>query len=210
MVFVVAHLLGNLQIFLGPEWMNAYAQHLRDLPLLLWPMRVLLVSALFMHMATGLWLGAENLRARPVRYAVSATVQATVTSRTMVPLGLAVFLFIVYHLLHFTFGTVDPAIAHLTDGKGREDVYSMVVMGFQDRTVVAVYVLAMFMLGAHLRHGAYSFLQTLGVLNESSLPWAKRCALVFAALVFLGYSSIALACHAGWLEPLGRGALHGA
>ena len=201
MLFVLAHLLGNLQIFLGSEWLNAYAEHLDDLPFLLWPMRALLLTALLTHMLTGLWLAVENRRARPVRYAVGATVQASLPSRLMVFLGLSLFCFIVYHLLHFTFGTIDPRIFSLTDAKGRHDVYSMVILGFQDNAATAVYTLAMFFLGAHLRHGAWSFLQTIGWLTESSLPKARRLALVFALLVFIGYASIPVASRAGWLRP---------
>lgn len=209
MVFVVLHLLGNLQIFLGPEWMNGYAEHLEDLPLLLWPARALLAGALLAHMFLGLWLGVENARARPKRYAVRATVQASHASRGMVFLGLAVFFFIVFHLLHFTFGVVNPSIAELKDGTGREDVYSMVVLAFQDPKILAVYLVAIFFLAAHLCHGAYSFPQSLGLLKESHLPKIKRLAFLFATLVFLGYSSIGVASYAGWLKPLQKAA-HGA
>lgn len=208
MVFVVAHLLGNLQIFLGPEWMNAYARHLIELPLLLWPARAGLLLTLLVHMTLGIWLAVENRRARPVRYAVNRVVQAGVASRSMVFLGLSVFSFVVFHLLHFTFGVVNPSIFNLTDEKGRHDVYSMVVLGFRDRKVALVYLTAMFFLAAHLRHGAYSFLQSLGLLRESGLKKARVFALLFALFVFFGYGSIAVSCHLGWLEPL-QGASHG-
>ena len=209
MGFVVAHLLGNLQIFLGPDWLNEYAEHLEELPLLLWPARALLASALAVHMTLGILLAVENRRARPVRYAVGATVQASLPSRAMVFLGIAIFTFIVYHLLHFTFGVVDPSIAEMSDAKGRHDVYSMVILGFQNGPVAAVYLIAMFFLAAHLSHGAWSFLQTLGVLREAGIARAKRSALVFSMLVFIGYGSIAVASYAGWLKPL-QGAVHGA
>lgn len=209
MFFVVAHLLGNLQIFLGPGWMNAYAQHLRDLPLLLWPMRALLALALGAHMVLGIWLAIENRRARPVGYGARATVQATPASRLMVPLGLALFCFIVFHLLHFTLGAVDASIFHLSDPEGRHDVYSMVILGFRDRATVAVYLAAMLFLAAHLRHGSYSFLQSLGLLRPSQLRKAKALGLLFAAAVFFGYASIPVASYAGWIKPL-QGAAHGA
>ncbi len=209
MFFVVAHLLGNLQIFLGPDWMNGYAEHLEELPFLLWPMRVLLAGALILHMTLGLWLGVENARSRPKRYAVNAAVQASLVSRMMVFLGLAIFCFIVFHLLHFTFDVIDPSITEFKDAKGRDDVYSMVILAFQDPKILAVYVMAIFFLSAHLRHGGYSFLQSLGLLKESHLPKAKLIALFFALFVFLGYSSIAVASYAGYLKPL-SGALHAA
>ena len=209
MFFVVAHLLGNLQIFLGPEWMNGYAEHLEELPFLLWPMRVLLAGALLFHIVIGIWLGVENARAKPNRYAVNATVQTSLPSRMMVFLGLAIFCFILFHLLHFTFGTLNPSIAELKDAKGRHDVYSMVILAFQDRMIAGVYLAAMFFLSAHLRHGGYSFLQSLGLLPQSCIRKAKAGALLFAALIFLGYGSIAVSSYAGWLKPL-QGAAHGA
>ena len=217
MLFVIAHLLGNLQIFLGAEWMNAYAEHLEELPILLWGARLVLGVSLLVHMVTGIWLAIENRRARPARYAVYNTVRATVASRTMVPLGLSVFCFIIFHLMHFTFGSVDPTIAELVDAKGRHDVYSMVILGFQNKTIASVYLLAMFFLAAHLRHGVYSFLQTLGLLKEPCVRGAKRFALIFSILIFAGYVSIVAASLGGWLQPLQhavsaaeRGGLHGA
>ena len=207
MFFVVAHLLGNLQMFLGPDWMNGYAKHLEELPLILWPMRILLAAALLFHMTLGIWLGVENVRSRPMRYAVHGTVQASLVSRMMVFLGLAIFCFIVFHLLHFTLDVIDPSITEFKDTKGRQDVYSMVILAFQDPKILAVYVTAIFFLSAHLRHGGYSFLQSLGLLKESHLPKAKRMALFFAILIFLGYNSIAVASYAGYLKPL-SGAAH--
>lgn len=201
-LFVVAHLLGNLQIFLGPEWMNAYAMHLEEVPFLLWPARVILGVSLLVHAVTGIWLAIENRQARPVRYAVYSTVQANIPSRLMVFLGLSVTCFIVFHLLHFTFGTIDPRIAELVDAKGRHDVYSMVVLGFRDIPVASFYIAAMLFLAAHLRHGAYSFLQTLGLLTEGSVRKARFFSLLFAVLIFFGYTSIAVACMTGWLKPL--------
>ncbi len=207
-LFVIAHLLGNLQIFLGPEWMNAYAEHLVELPLLLWPARVILAITLVVHMAIGLWLGVENARSRPQKYAVDATVQAALTSRMMVFLGLAIFSFIIFHLLHFTFGVIDPSIAELKDAKGRRDVYSMIILAFQDPAICAAYLIALFFLAAHLRHGAYSFLQSLGLLRQDCIHKARRFALLFAVLIFVGYGSIAVSSYAGWLKPL-QGAAHG-
>ena len=205
MAFVMAHLLGNLQIFLGPEWMNGYAEHLQELPLLLWPARVFLLLTLCVHMTTGIVLAVQNRAARPVRYAKSATLQASPASRTMVFSGLAIFFFVVFHLLHFTFGQIQPEIFPLVDAKGRHDVYSMVILGFRDPWIVSCYLLAMFFLTAHLSHGASSFLQSLGLLSESALPKAKKAGWGLAILVFIGYTSIPLAVLLGWLSPLQEG-----
>ena len=205
MGFVVAHLLGNLQVFLGPDWLNGYSEHLEDLPLLLWPARVFLLVTLLTHMTTGIQLAVQNKNARPVRYSVEDTVQATLASRTMALTGAAVFLFIVYHLLHFTFGLAHPQYGHLTDAQGRDDVYSMVVLSFRDRRITAVYGLAMFVLSAHLRHGSAGFLQSLGWMPSGAEKKARILGAFFGWLVFAGYVSIPAASLLGFLKPLRGG-----
>ena len=202
MGFVVAHLLGNLQIFLGPEWLNGYSEHLEELPLLLWPARVFLLLTLLTHMTTAISLAVENKRARPVSYIKEGVVQATPASRTMVLTGLTIFFFIVYHLLHFTWNIAHPQYGHFTDGSGREDIYSMVVLSFRDARISGVYVLAMFVLGMHLRHGSSSFLQSLGWTPPGAEKETRRIGQCFGWLVFLGYASIPLAVLLGFLKPL--------
>ena len=205
MGFVVAHLLGNLQIFLGPDQLNDYSEHLEELPILLWPVRIFLLLTLSTHVITGLRLAMQNKSARPMGYAAQDTVQATLASRTMVLTGLTVFSFIVYHLLHFTWGVVHPQFSHLTDAKGRDDVYSMVVLSFRQAPIAAAYVAAMFVLSAHLRHGAASFPQSLGWIQPGCERKARALGAIFGWLVFAGYASIPAACWLGWLKPLQGG-----
>ncbi len=203
--FVIAHLAGNLQIFLGADWLNEYSEHLEEMPLLLWPARVLLGTALVLHMVTALRLAIENKNARPVPYAVQSTVQASLPSRTMVLTGLSVFLFIVYHLLHFTWGVTNPEFCHLTDPQGREDIYSMVILSFQNPAISSVYLLALFILSLHLGHGASSFLQTLGLTREPMLKTMKKAGVVLGWLIFIGFASIPAASLLGVLKPLQGG-----
>ena len=191
--FVIAHMLGNLQIFLGQEWLNGYAKHLQDLPFLLWPARFFLLGTLMIHMVLALQLAIENKKARPVPYVFKDTVQASYASRTMVISGVLIFLFIVYHLLHFTFGKTNPAFFHLVDAKGRHDVYSMVILSYQNYFVSGVYILAMFVLYLHLSHGAPSFLQSLGLTNEKTLQKIERLGNSLAWIIFVGNSSIPIA-----------------
>jgi succinate dehydrogenase / fumarate reductase cytochrome b subunit len=191
--FVVVHMLGNLQIFLGQEALNAYAKKLQSLPLLLWPARAALFLIFATHMAVSIRLAVENRRARPVGYAVKNTVQASLASRTMVLSGLVLFTFIVYHLLHFTFGVTHPDLFHLVDAKGRHDVYSMAVLSFREAGVSAFYILAMFVLCVHLSHGLASFPQSLGLNNEKCIPALRVFANTVACLLFVGNSSIPLA-----------------
>lgn len=203
--FVMAHLAGNLQIFLGADWLNDYSEHLEQIPLLLWPARALLLTALILHMVTAVCLTIENRKARPVPYAVQDTVQASLASRTMIFTGSAVFLFIVYHLLHFTWGVVNPQFFELIDSKGREDVYSMVILSFQNPVISGVYLLALFMLCMHLGHGSASFLQSLGLTNERMLKKMKKVGLALSWLLFMGFASIPVSSLLGILKPLQMG-----
>lgn len=200
-IFVLGHLLGNLQIFLGLDWLNSYAKHLMEWPLVLWPMRVLLLAALVIHMSLAIRLSIENKKARPIGYAKMATVQASFASRTMLLSGFAIFFFILFHLLHFTFGRVHPQYFHLVDAQGRHDVYSMVILSFRDPWIVLSYLAGVTFLALHLSHGLSSFLQTLGLLGENNLRCARRFAKCTALLIFLGYSSIAVCSFIGLLKP---------
>ncbi|MGH7198212.1 MAG: succinate dehydrogenase cytochrome b subunit [Candidatus Omnitrophota bacterium] len=191
--FVVAHMLGNLQIFLGQEPLNAYAKKLQGMPLLLWPARVSLLLIFVVHMWVSIKLAIENKKARPVAYASQNTVQASLASRTMMLSGMVIFAFVAYHLLHFTFGATNPEFFHLVDAKGRHDVYSMSVLSFRHVGISASYIFAMFVLCLHLSHGLASFPQSLGLNNEKCLPALKVFANTVALLIFIGNSSIPLA-----------------
>ena len=204
-LFVIAHLLGNLQIFLGPEALNEYAEHLEELPFLLWPARVILLSALALHVVTALCLAVENKKARPIPYGYQNTVQASYASRTMVASGFIVLAFILYHLLHFTFGVTHPQFSRLRDPKGLEDVYSMVVLSFRDWKVSLSYVAAMALLAFHLSHGFSSLFQSLGLNNDAWKNKLEKGGVLAAFLIFLGYSSIPLAALLGWVKPLQGG-----
>ena len=203
--FVIVHLLGNLQIFLGPDWLNSYSEHLEALPLLLWPARFFLLLALAVHLTAGFQLAVRNKEARPVRYVREDTVRATLASRTMVLTGVCLFLFIVYHLMHFTWGLAHPQFNHFKDAEGRSDDYSMVVLSFRQAPIAAAYVLAMFVLCMHLRHGASSFLQTLGLTPPGAEKKMEKLSSLFGWLMFAGYTSIPLSSYLGWLKPMQGG-----
>ncbi|HEX5176557.1 MAG TPA: succinate dehydrogenase cytochrome b subunit, partial [Chthoniobacteraceae bacterium] len=198
---VIGHLLGNLQIFLGPEWINVYSQHLHDLGPLLWIIRIFLVVIVLLHIYYTIRLATENRRARPEHYKRKDVVKATFASRHMVMSGLIILAFVIYHLLQFTFRTTDPRFASLPhDPLGHYDVYSMMVLGFLNPFVSGFYILAMFLLALHLSHGSSSFFQSLGLNNQKLAPrlaWAGR---IFAWLLFIGYSSIPAAVLLGWVK----------
>lgn len=191
--FVIGHLAGNLQIFMGQNQINAYAEKLRHLGPLLWAVRLFLLASVVLHAAVSVQLARENRRARPVAYAHEKTVQATLASRTMVVSGIGLAAFILYHLMHFTFQKTNPGFAYLHDPLGRHDVYSMMVLGFQDRWASAFYTLGLWALCFHLSHGASSWAQTLGLTHAKGLECLKHFGAFLAVAIFAGYISIPLA-----------------
>lgn len=200
-LFVIGHLLGNLQIFLGPDWINGYARHLRDLGPLLWVIRAFLLAIVLIHIYTTIRLAIENRRARPDRYRRKDTIKATLASRTMIMSGLILLAFIVYHLLQFTVRATDPRFATLpADPLGHYDVYSMMILGFLSPIVSGFYILAMFLLCLHLSHGLSSFFQSLGLNNQKLAPWLAHAGSIFAWLLFIGYTSIPAAVLLGWVK----------
>jgi succinate dehydrogenase / fumarate reductase, cytochrome b subunit len=201
-LFVIGHLLGNLQIFLGPDWINGYSQHLRDLGPLLWFIRCFLLVTVILHIYFTIQLAIENKRARRERYAEREYVKASFASRHMVVSGLIVLAFIIYHLAHFTFRTTDPRFALLkADPLGHYDVYSMMVYGFQNIYVSAIYMIGLFLLTLHLTHGSSSLFQSLGLNNQRLTPRLALGGRIFAWLLFVGYASIPVAVLLGWVLP---------
>ena len=191
--FLMAHLLGNLLIYLGPNAMNSYAEHLRNLGPLLWVARIILLTTVITHIVTAVQLTLENRAARPVPYKAYEPVRTTYAARTMAMSGLIVLAFIVYHILHFTLKVTNPEISHGIDSLGRHDVYGMVVKSFQNPFIVLAYVVAQILLAMHLAHGLSSLLQSLGILKNECCRAKLQCAARgFAALLFTGFISIPL------------------
>ena len=202
MLFVFGHLLGNLQIFLGPRWINDYAQHLRDLGVLLWLVRVVLLVSVALHIYFTILLAIENRHARAQNYIKRDYVKASFASRHMVVSGLIVLAFIIYHLAHFTVRTTDRRFALLkADPLGHYDVYSMMVYGFQNVYVSAFYVIGLFLLTLHLTHGSSSFFQSLGLNDKKLTPRLALGGRIFAWLLFVGYTSIPVAVLLGLVKP---------
>jgi len=195
--FIVAHLAGNLQIFEGQEAINRYSLFLKSLGELLWAARIGLLAMVGIHIWTSVQLTLENKAARPVAYAEKKFIEASTASRTMIWSGTIILVFIIFHLMHYTFMTVHPEYRNLVDAQGRHDVYSMMVLGFQQPAISIFYIAAIFLLCFHLSHGIYSMFQSLGLQNDKIraclLKWAPR----IAWLIFLGYASIPSAVLAG-------------
>ena len=222
--FVVGHMVGNLQMFLHPDWINEYAYKLKTLPYgLLWVVRLVLLTAVVVHIVAAVLLVLENKRARPEGYVEKASLQASFASRTMRYSGGILLLFIIFHILHFTVQSIHPEFKELETelagvgtmhnvhdklvplGKTEvHDVYSMVVHGFSARFwyVSVFYVISMALLCLHLMHGVSSMFQSLGLRNAVWRTRLDGLALVVALVVFVGFASIPLASLAGLLEPI--------
>ena len=201
-LFVIGHLLGNLQIFIGPDWINGYSQHLRDLGPLLWLIRGFLFITAILHTYFTILLAIENRRARPEQYIDRRYVKATFASRHMVMSGLIVLAFVIYHLAHFTVRVTDRRFGLLkADPLGHYDVYSMMVYGFQNYFVSGFYVLGLFLLALHLSHGSSSFFQSLGLNDKKLMPRLAVAGRIFAWLLFAGYTSIPVAILLGLIKP---------
>jgi len=188
--FIAGHLAGNLQIFLGPERYNGYARFLKSVPELLWPVRIVLLAMITLHIWSSIQLAVVKSEARPIGYVQKKNVVATYASRTMYWSGPIIALFVVYHLMQFTFGVGGT---RFDEG----DAYGNVIAGFRVPAISLFYILAMGLLCLHLRHGMWSMLQTLGFYHPRFTPRIKTAATAIALLVFLGFCSIPVAVLSG-------------
>jgi succinate dehydrogenase / fumarate reductase cytochrome b subunit len=193
--FVVGHMIGNLQAFMGPEVFNGYAAALRKFPALLWGVRIALLTVTLLHVWAAWSLTRMNRAARPLGYREVESRASTYASRTMRWSGVILLLFVVYHLMHFTFGTraVHPQFVP-------SDVYHNFVTGFRHPLVSAFYVLAMLALGLHMYHGVWSMMQTVGLSHPRYNRWRQAFAVAITALVIGGNVSFPVAVMTGVLR----------
>jgi len=169
-LFVVAHMLGNMTTFGGENGLNAYAEHLRAFPPALYGFRAVMALAFVVHIWMGVTLYLQNKAARPVDYAKKQNDKTTFSALTMIWTGLLLGVFVIYHLLHFTLHTFNPEFNALADAEGRFNVFAMVSSAFHQFPIAFIYVVAMVILLLHLRHGIQSFFQSLGLTNDSTQP----------------------------------------
>jgi succinate dehydrogenase cytochrome b subunit len=191
--WLLAHMAGNLKIFLGPEHFNHYAEYLREIgtPLLpasavLWISRAVLLVSVGLHIWAATMLTLQNRRARPIDYEARRGVQLDYAERTMRVSGYLIAVYIVYHLMHLTFGNVHPDF-------NPGDPYDNVVKGFHVVPVALVYIFANVLLGFHLYHGLWSFFQSLGWSHPAYNAWRRHFAITFSLIVSLGFISVPLA-----------------
>lgn len=198
LMFIVAHLAGNSTIFIGSDWLNAYAEHLHDLGPFVWVFRAFMLAMLLIHILFGVILTLENWGANPGKYAVTKRLKVTFSSRTMIWTGLLLLSFIVYHLLQFTF-RVTPEIVLAADEVGRFDVFTMVVSSLRIVAIAAIYIFAMVVLFLHTRHGIQSFLQTLGLSNDNLQPKYALAGKLISAVFLVGFGAIPVLIFTGIL-----------
>jgi succinate dehydrogenase / fumarate reductase cytochrome b subunit len=195
--FVIGHMAGNLQFFLGRDVLNAYAERLHHLGALLWVVRLTLLAAVALHIVAAVQLWSLQRTARPVGYAKLSAQGSTYASRTMYWSGPIIALFVVYHLLHLTTGTVHPEYEYL-------NAYDNLVIGFSNPLVALFYVVAMILLGMHLYHGVWSMFQSLGLAHPRYTPRLKVSAKIFSIVIVLGFIIVPIAILAGYHPDFNR------
>jgi succinate dehydrogenase / fumarate reductase cytochrome b subunit len=206
--FVVMHMAGNLLIFRGRDALNSYALFLKERGALLWLARGGLLAMFLIHIAVAIRLTLRNRAARPTRYAYEDTVQASWASRTMIYSGLVILAFVIFHLMHYTFGLV---AATAPDGKNylelheslkqatphdpaqRHDVYAMTIYGFRNVPVAIAYIVAQLFLGLHLSHGVASTFQSMGWTAPRWWRLIRGVGLAIALAVVIGNIAMPLA-----------------
>jgi succinate dehydrogenase / fumarate reductase cytochrome b subunit len=207
-LFVLGHLAGNLQIFLGPEAINRYGDLLQTNVEILWPVRIFLLVMVFLHIWSATKLTLENRAARPAGYEEWKPTAASYASRTMMISGVIVAVFIVYHLLHYTAmvkavnltGRDFDAKPEFFDAQGRHDIHKMMVVGFQQPVVSAFYLLGVGLLCVHLSHGISAMFQSLGWRRQPYGACLERGGNWLAVLIFLGYSAIPVSILLRWVQ----------
>lgn len=191
--YLIAHLIGNLQIFAGPETINNYALLLRKAPAILWAARIVLAIALILHITAAIQLNRLQRAARPVRYVRHKTEDSSFSSRHMFLTGLMLAFFIAYHIAHFTLVVIPGEYEHLKP-------YENVVYGFQQPAITLLYTAGMILVGLHLYHGLWSMFQTMGFSHPTYSGWLKKGAAFAAMLLVIGFLTVPAAVVMGVLR----------
>lgn len=199
-LFVLAHMAGNLKAFQGAEAFNSYADAIREAgsPFFphegaLWTMRVVLLAAVGLHVWAAYQLYRQSKEARSVGYRKRESLSFSYASRTMRWGGVILLAFVIYHVLHFTTGH-----AHTSFVEG--DAYANLVAAFRNPLVSLAYIVAMGALGLHLYHGIWSTFQTLGLNHPKYNPYRRPLAAVLSILLFVGFIAVPVAVMAGWIS----------
>lgn len=194
--FLIGHVAGNMLVFSGPAAFNEYSRFLHGtVSELLWPMRLVLLTAVALHVLAAYQLTHLSHAARPHDYVKRAPQVSTVASRLMRWGGVLLLLFIIVHLLHFTTGTLRPAGSFVPG-----NVYGNLVGSFRIWWVALFYIVVMAFLGLHLYHGAWSSARTLGATGNSPNPLHRSLAAAIAVVVWLGFTLVPAIVLIGWIS----------
>ena len=186
LLYLIAHVVGNLKVFAGRESFNSYSEWIRTVgepavpnQTVLTIVRIVLIVAVVAHFWAAVSLWRQAKRARPQAYVTKKAVAQSYASRTMRWGGVIVLLFIVWHILDLTTGTVNP--------DGDASPYDRLVASFSNPFSTAFYVLALILLGMHLRHGIWSATQTLGQSNKRRERTVNAFAIAFSTVLIAGF-----------------------
>ncbi|RME99903.1 MAG: succinate dehydrogenase [Chloroflexi bacterium] len=202
--FLAAHMFGNLKVYTGAEHFNEYAEGLRTLgaPILgyaqaLWVLRIIVIVSIVAHMWAALTLNQRNRQARPARYTEHKKLSANYATLTMIYGGVAIFFFIIYHLMHFTWGVAGVHPSFIAT-----DPYHNVIAGFSSYGYVPaiIYLIALVFLAFHLFHGTWSLFQTLGLNNKTYDGALHGLAWAVALVITLGFATVPLGVMFGLLS----------
>jgi succinate dehydrogenase / fumarate reductase cytochrome b subunit len=196
--YLVGHMSGNLLIFAGPEAINAYANFLHTTPSLLWGTRLVLLASIILHVHCAFALWGRNNDARPRSYYQRKDLATNYAALTMRYGGLTLLAFIIYHLLHLTWGQT----SHIGYEFDPHNVYNNLVLGFQNPMVAGFYILAQALLGMHLYHGIWSLTQTLGADHPKYNPLRSAASAGLTLIIVLGFVSVPISVLTGVLEPV--------
>jgi succinate dehydrogenase / fumarate reductase cytochrome b subunit len=191
--FIVGHLLGNLSFFAGSDAINSYAYFLHSHKGLLYTARFFLLFMLVTHIYFSISLTWVNYASRETDYILKKNMRASLASRTMLYSGVAILVFLVFHLLHFTMGKIQPEFYGILDEKNRINVYFMIIRNFSLPLISAVYITAMLCLGMHLSHAFFSVCQTFSIINtQKTIHKARNLSQLISVVIIAGYILIPL------------------
>jgi len=197
--FLFAHMVGNLKMYMGADAFNHYAEFLREIgyPILphmvgLWMFRAVLLACVGLHMLSAWQVYTQSKNARGSTYKKEESLSFAYASRTMRWGGVIIATFVIYHILHFTVGTVHPEFVH-------GEAYNNVVIGFQNPLVAGFYIVTLIMITFHVYHGLWSAFQTVGANHPKYNPFRRPLALGLALLLLLGFLTVPVGVMAGVL-----------
>lgn len=184
--FVLAHMLGNLLVFVSPDAYNAYGHALTS-GNIIYVAEIVLVLALILHVYLAVSLTIQNRAAKGSKYAVTPKgKRARFGSKTMGVQGTIILVFIILHLATFKYG---QHYETTVNGVVMRDLFKLMVEVFQQPGYVIWYLVALVLLGIHLSHGVGSVFQSFGWMNGRFQPLLRKLSIAYAVVVALGFIS---------------------